>query len=59
MIGSETCAAIPGPCSHTRALPDDGLEPKLLGPLVLCARMAAGGEAVSSEGIRAVYSNIS
>jgi hypothetical protein len=33
------------------------LERKLLGSLGLCVRMAAGGEAVSCEGVGAVYSN--
>jgi hypothetical protein len=38
---------------------DDGFERKLLGQLMLCARMAAGGEAVSCEGLRAIDSNAS
>jgi hypothetical protein len=45
--------------SHTPVVADDGVKRKLLGPLGLCARMAAGGEAVSCEAARAVYSNTS
>jgi hypothetical protein len=45
--------------SHTPVVADDGVKRKLLGSLGLRARMAAGGEAVSCEAARAVYSNTS
>jgi hypothetical protein len=45
--------------SHAPVVADDGVKQKLLGPLGLCATLAAGGEAVSCEAARAVDSNTS
>ena len=45
--------------SHTPVVADDGVKRKLLGPLGLCARMAAGWRGLSCEAARAVYSNTS